>query len=324
METLEGLDSQSVTELAQKAFGELSGNLHELATGDQGASGAKLRYFQAGNRKFVAKHATPLERKVMNLLQEQGQAVPRLATDTGAASRDWLVMEFAEEIPGNENEDPEWSAKLGTALANIHARNMGQRPDWLKVLSLDDEVKDAYCHEWQPLFHKLIETDQEFAKLHGDKMAQLDASWEDFKAALAHEMGEKTNLTLISTDLIPGHWRQVDHAPVLIDWEQARFGSLYLDLPNMFNEKTVDAYYQALVHLGVEIAANEFANKFASLSRYLGFRYMSVGLEGWPDGRNIRPDKEYWEKSGKQFFDKCLEIAMYGYPKPALWLEMYH
>lgn len=92
----------------------------------------------------------------------------------------------------------------------------------------------------------------------------------------------------------------------------------------MFNEKTVDAYYQALVHLGVEIAANEFANKFASLSRYLGFRYMSVGLEGWPDGRNIRPDKEYWEKSGKQFFDKRLEIAMYGYPKPALWLEMYH
>ncbi len=131
-------------------------------------------------------------------------------------------------------------------------------------------------------------------------------------------MRHYTRLTLISTDHIPGHWRQVGSKPVLIDWEQSRFGPLYLDLPSLFNEKTVGAYYKALASRGVDISPAEFSEKFVSLSRYLGFRYMSVGLVGWPDGKNLGAGKDYWEKSGRRFFGKCLEIAMHGYPRPQL------
>lgn len=318
MEVISNTDLEGITRFAQRAFGAISGAVTELETGEQGNSGAELRYFQADEHKFVAKHATLLERRIMNLLQDQDQAVPGLAAETEIDSRDWLIMEFADEISGQDNEDPAWAEKLGVALAGIHAQNMGQRPEWLKQLSTDNELSDVYCNEWQPLFHNLLQADSEFSALHSDKADKLDASWEDFKTALAREMEDTSRLTLINTDLIPSHWRQIHGKPVLIDWEQSRFGPLYLDLPNMFNDKTISAYYKALASRGVNIPVDEFSSRFVSLSRYLGFRYMSVGLSGWPDGKNLRLGETYWQKSGKRFFELCLEVAIHGYPKPEI------
>jgi hypothetical protein len=320
MAVISHTDHEVLTKLAQTAFGAIRGAVVELETGEQGNSGAQLRYFQAGEHTFVAKHATLLERRIMNVLQDQDQAVPRLAagTVTGADSRDWMVLEFADAIPGKDNEDPVWAEKLGGALAGIHAQNMGRRPEWLKQLSTDNELSDVYCHEWQPLFHHLLQADSAFSALHREKVDKLDASWEDFKRALAREMEDTRRLTLINTDLTPSHWRQIQGKPVLIDWEQSRFGPLYLDLPNMFTDKTIGAYYQALARWGVTIPLDEFSAKFVSFSRYLGFRYMSVGLSGWPDGKNLRLGKEYWQKSGKRFFELCLEVAIHGYPPPEL------
>jgi hypothetical protein len=135
MEVISNTDLEVLTRLAQTAFGAIRGAVTELEAGEQGNSGAQLRYVQAGEHKFVAKHATLLERRIMNVLQDQAQAVPRLAAGTGADSRDWMVLEFADEIPGQDNEDPVWAEKLGVALAGIHAQNMGKRPVWLKQLS---------------------------------------------------------------------------------------------------------------------------------------------------------------------------------------------
>jgi hypothetical protein len=85
---------------------------------------------------------------------------------------------------------------------------------------------------------------------------------------------------------------------------------------NLFNEKTVQHYYSALRKFGVEIPKGTFAQNFVSLSRYVGFRYMTVGFSFWL-GTNVL-GQEYWQSSGAVFFEKCLEIAQSGYPTPLL------
>ena len=155
MSVLIDREFKTVTQLAQRALGELSGPIAEVAVGAQGASGAQVRCFQAGEQRFIAKHATLLERRIMNLLQDQGQAVPRVAAGLDADSRDWMVMEFAEEIPDESNEDPVWTKGLGIALAGIHAVNKGKKREWLQLVSTDNELSDIHCNEWQPLYQGL-------------------------------------------------------------------------------------------------------------------------------------------------------------------------
>src|SRR3954468_10760031 len=57
--------------------------------GEQGASGARLRYFHGASGgealRFVAKFATRLERQAIRLLDGQGQAVPHSACSPNVA-----------------------------------------------------------------------------------------------------------------------------------------------------------------------------------------------------------------------------------------------
>jgi len=113
-----------------------------------------------------------------------------------------------------------------------------------------------------------VATNTEFRSRYGSFEGAIKDSWRGFRTAIDEEMGHPQQHTLISTDMTPSHWRQRAGEPVFIDWEQARYGPLYLDLPNMFNDKTVKHYYHALLECGVTVDREEFADKFASLSRY--------------------------------------------------------
>ena len=288
--------------------------------GEQGASGARLRYFHGASGgealRFVAKFATRLERQAIRLLDGQGQAVPHSACSPNVAGRDWLVMEHTDEIPYGDSETGPWPARLGAALAEVHAANLGRRPDWLPALPSSRPLKAVFAEEWIDLFAELMASNATFRATYGAQAGELEASWRGFQAAVHQELRQGRHLTLISTDMTPSHWRQLSGRPVFIDWEQARFGPLYLDLPNMFDHTTVRHYYAALLGCGISVPRDEFADSFTSLSRYLGFRYLSVGLEFWLGTNTLGSD--YWESAGASFFEKCLQIARVGYPRPDL------
>ncbi len=88
-----------------------------------------------------------------------------------------------------------------------------------------------------------------------------------------------TSLTLINTDLIPEDIRSIDGHPIFIDWSQATFGSFYLDLPNYFSVETVLCYRDALVQFGLDIHPALFMERFNEIGRYMGLRYLEVGLQ---------------------------------------------
>ena len=310
---------QDLRELVEEFFCATVSSITE-ESGEQGYSGGKVYYFRATvngeQRRFVAKSATLIERRIMLLLSQQKQAVPRMVCRTDKKGRDWLVMEYADDIPYAHNESQAWSPKLGYALAKIHAANMGNRPEWLEQLPPQNPLSVIFADEWLEMYDQLLANNTEFRTRYGKCEMGLKESWKDFQRDFADELTHPQGHTLISTDLTPGHWRQIAGAPVLIDWEQSKFGPLYIDLPNMFNDKTIKDYYCALRTLDVSISADTFADKFVSLSRYLGFRYMTVGFSFWL-GTNT-PGQDYWRSSGAVFFEKCLQIAQTGYPRPEL------
>ncbi|CAF1306234.1 unnamed protein product, partial [Didymodactylos carnosus] len=90
-----------------------------------------------------------------------------------------------------------------------------------------------------------------------------------------------TSLTLINTDLIPGDTRSIDGRPILIDWDQAAYGSFYVDLPNYFSVETALCYRDALAELGLDILPAVFMDHFHEVRRYMGLRYLEVGLQAW-------------------------------------------
>lgn len=289
-------------------------------SGKQGNSGAQVHYFRAevdGKvKRLIVKFATLLERRLVTLLQAQNQATPRSLCQTDRDGRDWLVMEYADEIPSTHNESHAWSAPLGEALAKIHASNRGNRPEWVDPLPTHNPLHVVFADEWVDMYDQLLAKNNEFRARYGKHEKGLRDSWGDFQQAISKVLQSPQEQTLINTDLTPAHWRQIAGKPVLIDWEQSKFGPVYLDLPNLFNEKTVQHYYSALRKFGMEIPKGTFAQNFVSLSRYLGFRYMTVGFSFWL-GTNV-PGQEYWQSSGAVFFEKCLAIAQSGYPTPFL------
>ena len=305
--------------LIQKFFDGPVTHVTEFS-GEQGHSGAHVHYFRAeGDGKvtrLVVKSATLLERRLVTLLQAQNQAIPRSLCTTDREGRDWLVMEYADDIPSPANESDEWSALLGEALAQIHASNRGKRPEWVDPLPPHHPLHVVFADEWEGMYDQLLTENKAFRARYGKHEKDLRDSWVDFQQAISKVLQSPQEQTLIHTDLTPSHWRQIAGKPILIDWEQSKFGPLYLDLPNLFNEKTVQHYYSALRKFGVEILKETFAKNFVSLSRYVGFRYMTVGFSFWL-GTNVL-GQAYWQSSGAVFFEKCLAIAQSGYPTPFL------
>ncbi len=125
---------------------------------------------------------------------------------------------------------------------------------------------------------------------------------------------DDTSLTLINTDLIPNDIRSIDGHPVFIDWDQAAFGSFYLDLPNYFSVEKALCYRDALAQLGLDIHSALFMERFHEIGRYMGLRYLEVGLQAWRRHyfqENKFSDDNEWN-SQNWFFHYCLQLALNG------------
>ncbi|QSF45752.1 hypothetical protein [Paenibacillus tianjinensis] len=67
-----------------------------------------------------------------------------------------------------------------------------------------------------------------------------------------------------------------------IDWEEARYGSLFMDIPMRCGSlQQAGSYRRYLESLGFSIADQHFTERFAVASRYPGLGFMCWNLGVW-------------------------------------------
>ena len=281
----------------------------------QGESGSAVRSFsvayrtpagRAGSVRIVTKNATRLERRVLALLASQGQAIPfTVVPEAEDDGRALVFQEFAEA-----NVSPSFGApfdalteRAADALAAIHAGNLGAAPRWLPRADrsfLDELYLRATRVEWGTNL-----ADPAFAAEFGRYTDALDRALDRLLDVLAELTRDGRTLTLINTDITPAHVRLARGRPCFIDWEQANHGPLYLDLPNLLSVETALLYRDALTRHGHEIPPAEFLERYREVGRYMGLRYLEVGLLNW---RNRGAD---WPRQ-RWFLYFCLTLALGG------------
>jgi aminoglycoside phosphotransferase (APT) family kinase protein len=314
------LDKRAVCALMAKILGEPSSlqSVKQENNGPQGASGAQVNYFTATVQcaddepllqRFITKDASLRERKVLQLFNAQGQAIPHtVVPDSNSPGRFLVYQEFTDDrTPGNmeAKRGHQFTVDTAEALASIHAANLGKKPDWLPAVT-EDIDKYLYLREWREEWTRTLD-DPEFRHKFGHHTEALEKSYvELIQNIVAMDSDGRFN-TVLSTDLNPSHIRVLDGKPRLIDWEQAAYGPLYLDLVNYFDKDSVSHYRDALAVDGVDILEEEFMDNFSKFGKYMGLRHLGLGIMAWREGQ----DSEKW-KQQKLFFELCLKLALEG------------
>lgn len=296
------------------------GDIAEAPQPLMGESGGDVRIYQVSYRqmdhrqkqsevacRIVTKNATALEQRILERFTEQKQAVPPLYIPAPAeAKRAAVYMLYAASRPDAEiMSDPHSAAteRVARRLAKIHADNRTQCPSWLPQVSANP-IRQLWLAETQTQWETCL-TDNSFASEFGHYTGRLQRALEQFLDLIKAFTAEGDSLTLVNSDLHPDHIRLFDGDPVFIDWEQACFGSFYLDLVNYFSVESVLLYRDALHEAGHSIPAAEFIDRFREAGRYMGLRYLAVGLLQWQSGGEQRDQ-------GRWFFHYCLTLALHG------------
>jgi hypothetical protein len=240
---------------------------------------------------------------VLDLLSAQRQSIPvTWVEDPLQVAQARIVQEYAADYPWRA-PGTSLTQQTADALAAIHAANLGSRPPWLPNADrsfVDELYLRATQQEWERNL-----ADPVFAQEFGRFTEPLHAALDRLLTALGELSREGQTLTLINTDITPEHLRLARGKPCFIDWDQAHYGSLYLDLPNVFSVDTALLYRDALARHGLEIAPADFLERFREVGRYMGLRYLEVGLLNW----RIRGDD--WPHQ-RWFLYHCLTLAMRG------------
>jgi aminoglycoside phosphotransferase (APT) family kinase protein len=266
-------------------------------TGTQGYSGATLRYYDVTYEHsgvveqimVVTKPAQRTERRTLAWLDSRKLPVPRNhtreLTADGAAP---VAMEYAGDWPPGRG-----MAKLAAqALAAIHSAALGRANELLWLPPADPAffaeaiVDRCWRGSWQ---HALRGT--AYIDWYGrqrESQTSGDPFWTQF--------AEFDALTLIHADFHSDNVRTANDQVSIIDWEQARYGPLYIDLPNYFTRQEALLYRDALAELGCDIAPEHFLARFDAASRYVGFKYFGIGVLHWHEGNppRRREDALYW------------------------------
>jgi len=283
---------------------------------NQGFSGATIRRFQVqyqsadgpGNATLLTKDGPLAERRVLDLLNAQGQpAVPRShSLDLSSPERELFCM---EAIEGDESVPAAELPPLTAAgLAAIHAANLGRGGElpWLPQADPAHFAATVINEYWREPWQESLRN-PEFAAAYGQHTAALEQAAERFLADMAELWQANASLTLIHADMQPpsgGHLLVSRGRPYLADWGQARYGSLYLDLPNHWNPTTVEHYRLALAAHGITIPPAEFMARYRIAGRYVGFKFLGTMAWFWENGSR--------GEDGLGAFDFMLQCAIRG------------
>lgn len=293
--------------------------VEQLPEGAQGYSGATLRYYEVAYARggatartiAVTKPAGIVERQTLAWLDERGLAVPRnLTRDLVRDEYIPMALEYAGDVPS-----PEYKAeKVARALAAIHHAALVRAAElpWLPradpAFFAERIVNCCWRNHWRHALTGAGYTDwygrwrearpagDPFWQQFADYDARLEAAASQFVADMAALWGEGDTLTLLHADFHADNVRTADGRVAIIDWEQACYGPLFIDLPNYFTRDEAPLYREALAELGEEIPLERFLRGYDAARRYVGFKYFGFGVLHWRAGDPPRraEDARYW------------------------------
>jgi aminoglycoside phosphotransferase (APT) family kinase protein len=305
------------------------------AHGAQGYSGAILRYYDVTYRHggrdeqitLVTKDAPLRERRTLAWLGERQLPVPfsytaDLTTDAPAL----ICMQHAGDAPLRS----ERARQAAHALAAIHAATLGRGAELLWLPRADPAffagrlidrcwrkpwrhaLTGAGYRTWDGRDQEPVPPDSAFQAAFSHYTPLLEDAAARFLHAMTALWERGDALTLIHADFHGEHVRSRAGRASIIDWEQAHYGPLYVDLPNYFSREEALLYRDALADLGHDIPRDEFLTGYAAADPYPGFKYFGIGLSQW---RNGAPPRQH--SSVRYWINMVLQGAATGRTAPA-------
>jgi hypothetical protein len=264
-----------------------------LPFSQHGYSGAELSLFEVQfleglkctkTVSLLVKQALLNERRAMTVLFQQGQAVipfcytPDLSTYAPAP----ICMQYIQ----TDAEDPgkDFLRQIAEKLAAIHCTNLGNRDllAWAQPADKNFFAGSYVLETWRNGWSR-CQTDPDFVEEYGAWQSPLEAAAVDFLTAMDQLWLEGDTLTLVHADLHDENILAKDGNPYIVDWEQAHYGSFYIDLPNVLSREEIPFYREALEQLGYSVSPDVFLEHYRQAGRYVGFKYMAFVMTGWPD-----------------------------------------
>ena len=242
--------------------------------------------------QLVLKQCSAIERRVLDRLQDPPRHAPYAVSSGADVKVGGLVcmQDLGErQRPGSLSPiDPELQRREAEALADIHIVNL-QAPDieWLPTA-------DRAYYEWA--------IEQQFFRWAWDKARANGAFVDRFAPHLGavedtamHVIDEMVTLsadprwtTLVHTDINPSNVLILGDEPFIIDWDTARRGPLFLDLPHhLSTREQVEDYRLAAEQRGLTIDPDEFSTLYRVAAHYTGLRYIWWTLEAWQDDATL-------------------------------------
>lgn len=284
--------------------------IQELPSEAQGASGSEVRYYAAclsdgKTERFITKSATQLERRILQLLAQKEMAIPSVGFSASTSERTIVVMPYVACPPKHHGPFDAHTQAYAMALARLHATMRSENLSWVPEAGVDNLYLDPWGEAWE----RNLAIDA-FSKEFRECTSRLEVSFARFLSDMRTVSVDST--TLINADLHPTHFRLYRGKPCFIDWEQSRRGSFYLDLVNYFSKETALLYRDALDQCGWSIPVVDFLDRFHVMGRYMGFRYLEVGLNAWRAAHEGVEAPEGYYASQRWFLYYCLELALNG------------
>lgn len=262
---------------------------------ERGYSGAQLRRHtvtfrtsegDATTTTLVTKEAALVERRVLDLLTSQDQCVPFSHALDLVSDHPALVCQ--QDLGGNSSPQPPFAQlehQAARCLARIHYTNLGRAPELAWLPRADRAyVEGDILADYRTQVARAKERPA-FTSQLGSVARKMEEAISPFLDAMDMLWQEESSLTLIHADMMDAHILVHDDRPYIIDWNQARYGSFYLDLPNYFTPGGALSYRNALAELGLVIPEDEFMHRYREAGRYAGFKYIGFLLSLWSTGQ---------------------------------------
>lgn len=234
---------------------------------------------------LISKRATSTERHVLKRLYLQKANVPySLSYASEAEERSLVCIQDIDYQTNYTNLNISMLQKNETkVLAQIHTSNYGQRKElsWLPLadsIHIEKMLNERWNPQWQA-----AKVQEQFIDDFGEYIPSVEAVAKSIYEDIQIVINDENSHTLIHNDLNPGNVLVHNNTDVFfIDWEEARYGSLFLDVPlRCRTSEQIEDYRALLDDKNINIPRDRFYELYEIASRYLGLRYMSWNLGAW-------------------------------------------
>jgi hypothetical protein len=242
---------------------------------------------------LITKQATFVERSALSRLFSQAANVPFSLTGQPLyEGRSLLCIEDVDcRTDYSKLDIAALQSKEMRALAYIHYANLGCKCDLPWLPQVDEAYLAKGINEWWRPSWERAKDNPVFAETFG---TEIVTKIEDIASRIVEDMApviqDASTYTMIHNDLNPGNVLVHNNEEVyFIDWEEARYGSLFMDIPMRCGSlQQAEDYRRYLSLFGCDIPEQQFARLFPVASRYLGLRFMCWNLGVWQENEQAR------------------------------------